>query len=875
MNQTWRIFSLFLKIWSEYKNIRIKLILEILGTLLFLFLFTFEVSADSRYTREKSEKLFHLIYWHEYTQDTFLKALKEQKPIFLLISAPAWCYWCHVYESEDYLFHPDLYPFINENFIAIFVDSDKRPDLTKKYLEGGWPSTTVFSPDLRRIFGFSGPQDPHALRVYFEQITGYLKDKPFNEFNDVLRYEEIEPIIPEKNQLLDGEKIFLSYVKASFDKTYGGFLQGDLSAGRGAQKFPAGFTHKYLLEKYDETGNRDYLNIVKTTFDNQYTEITELQSAYHLYDPVEGGFHRYSTKRDWSIPHYEKMLSDQAKLIRAYAHLFRVTSDSTVSNAVEGAITFVLAKFYDDEGGFYASQDAYLEEGYYGLTREEREKVDPPYIDRTRIMNANSMMISTFLYLYNVYGDKEYEEIARKSLNFIRDRMISDWGAHYYYDYEKKRPFLTGQSVSNSWAMLTFLDGYTVLKERSYLETATRVAQYSLHNLYDWNSGGFFERNSQDVELYAPYERIDLSKPYQENAVFSYAMLRLYLITKDLAYLESGLKTLGYLMVRTGGPDEMYYAIKASKLADKNNLIDIYIKNEDKIASLLQKGKADFFLGKLFEKKKDEISLDDAPRFRDDFATESFIILAVLAFFSGILSFLSPCTLPVLSAYFAQGFSARKGEILKHTIFFFFGLATVFSVFGMGATLAGSIFRENRLIFTQVAATVIIILGVLEIFGKGFSGLNINLKGDQKTPVGSYIFGSVFAIGWSACIGPILASFLLLSATSGTVLKGTALLFIYALGLAVPLILISLFFDRIKNKKFWKILQGKGITFSILKKQIMIHSTYLISGLILIALGILIFNDYLYKLNQLTFRTDYVQNLIIKGEELLKGILMK
>jgi hypothetical protein len=100
-------------------------------------------------------------------------------------------------------------------------------------------------------------------------------------------------------------------------------------------------------------------------------------------------------------------------------------------------------------------------------------------------------------------------------------------------------------------------------------------------------------------------------------------------------------------------------------------------------------------------------------------------------------------------------------------------------------------------------------------------------------------------------------------------------LFIYALGLAIPLTFISLFFDRIRSKRFWKILQGKGMTFSVFKKQIMIHSTYLISGLILIVLGILIFNDYLYKLNQLTFQTDYVQNLIIKGEEQLKDIFMK
>jgi cytochrome c-type biogenesis protein len=848
----------------------------------FLFLFlvstalsTPEVIADSRYTRERSEALFHLIDWHGYTPDTFRKALEEQKPIFLIISAPAWCYWCHVYESEDYLYHPELYPYINENFIAIFVDSDKRPDLTKKYLEGGWPSTTVFTPDFRRIFGFSGPQDPQALRVYFEQIIHQLKDKSFTEFSDEFRYEETGPVVPEEEQLTGIEQAFLSYLEKTFDSTFGGFILGSSPERPQVQKFPAGLAHKYLLERYDTTGKSEYLDMVKTTFNHQYTDRADIDSTYRLYDPVEGGFHRYSTQRDWTIPHYEKMLSDQAKLIRAYAHLLNITDDSRVRNAVEGSVSFVLRKLYDNDGGFYTSQDAYLEEEYYGLPAEEREKIEPPYIDRTRIMDANAMMISTLLYLYEVFGDKEYEAASRKSLDFITAKMIGREGAYYYYDYDKKEPSLTGQSVSNAWAMLVLLDGSRVLKEKKYLKKAVKLARYSLDTLYDWQSGGFFERNSSDSALYAPYEKIDLSKPYRENVVFAYAMLRLYLITGDLAYLESGMKTLGYLVTRGGRPDEMYYLMRASRLVAENNLIATYRNNSEAIRSVIKKGRADFFLKKLFASREDDVTLEDVPQFRDAATGASFIVLALLAFFAGILSFLSPCTLPVLSAYFAQGFHAKKGEILLHTIFFFFGLATVFSIFGMGATLAGSIFRENRLIFTKVAAMVIITFGVLEIFGRGFSGLNIYLKGGRKTPIGSYLFGAVFALGWSACIGPILASFLLLSATSATVLKGSGLLFIYALGLGIPLVLISLFFDRIRSNRFWKILQGREITIPVFGKKLQVHSTYLVSGLILILLGFLIFNDYLYALNQLTFRTDYVQDLIIRGEELLQDFFLR
>jgi uncharacterized protein YyaL (SSP411 family)/cytochrome c biogenesis protein CcdA len=859
-----------------FKNTFTKPFFIIFFNLLFLlFHANSDVFAETKYTRQRSEALFHLIDWHDYSPATFKKALKEQKPVLLILSAPAWCYWCHVYESEDYLYHPDLYPFINENFIAIFIDSDKRPGLTRKYLEGGWPSTTILAPDLRRISGFSGPRDPEILRGYFEQVVNYLKDITFTEFDDVFSYQKTEPIIPKAKQIHEFEQGFLSYIIRSFDDIYGGFILGAPSAGGETQKFPAPFTLKYLLEKYDETGNSDFLHIVQKTFNGQFTDIADLDKGYHLYDPVEGGFHRYSTKRDWGSPHYEKMLGDQARFIRLYTHLQKISPEDRVKNTVNDSVSFVLTRLYDDEGGFYTSQDAFLEEEYYGLPKDERERIGRPYIDRTRIMDANSITISTFLYLYEVFGEMLYEEISRKSLNFIMGNMIGSEGAYYYYDYEREKPFLTGQAVSNSWAMLAFLDGYAVLREEDYLRTSVQLAGYSLDTLYDWNSGGFFERNSKDSELYAPYEVIELSKPFQENAVFSYALLRLYLITGDLVYLESGLKTLGYILARPGGPDEMYYVLKASGLVEDNDLIKVYSGNMERINSLLDKGRANFFLNKLLDREYEETPLTDLPRLRDDLTDVRFIILVILAFLAGILSFLSPCTLPVLPAYFAQGSRAGKGEILIHTIFFLLGLATVFSIFGMGATLAGSILRENRFIFTKAAAVVIITFGVLEIFGKGFSGLNIYLKGSHRTPIGSYLFGSVFAIGWSACIGPILASLLLLSATTGTVFKGTFLLFIYALGLGIPLIAISLIFDRIKNRTFWRILQGSGIRISLMKKQFSIHSTHLISGLILIVLGTLIFNDYLYTLNKLTFSTDYVQNVIVKGERLLQDFLIK
>ena len=485
------------------------------------------------------------------------------------------------------------------------------------------------------------------------------------------------------------------------------------------------------------------------------------------------------------------------------------------------------------------------------------------------------MMISTFLYFYNRTGSKEYRQIAGRSLDFMQENMVGEEGASYYFDYEKQEAFLTGLSISNTWGLLAFVEGYEILNDERYLQTARGIADYSLAELYDGDAGGFFERHSKDTGFYAPNEHIDLSKPFEENAVFAYGMLRLYLLTGDPAYLEAGIKTLGYLSGRSGGLDESYYFLESARVVRDNGLLSLYRARQAELEQLSTDRGWDSWLGEVLARQERGVPIDDAPRLQSEFAGAGFLVLAVLALAAGVLSFLSPCCLPVLSAYFAHHFNADRGEMLKNTILFLLGLATVFSIFGMGATLAGSLLRENRAAFTRVAGVAIIGFGLLEILGKGFSGWRVSLRErGSRTPLGSFLFGAVFAVGWSACIGPILASLLLLSATSGTLIKGSGLLFIYAMGLGIPLILVSLYFERIKDRGLWKALRGRTFHLSVCRREFDIHTTSLISGMVLVVLGVLVFNDYLSRLNQFALQTDYVQNIIIRGEELLRRALL-
>lgn len=200
----------------------------------------------------------------------------------------------------------------------------------------------------------------------------------------------------------------------------------------------------------------------------------------------------------------------------------------------------------------------------------------------------------------------------------------------------------------------------------------------------------------------------------------------------------------------------------------------------------------------------------------DDFAfgvqKQPFATLAVLAFLGGLLSFISPCTLPVLTAYFAFAFQSDRQRIAANTLAFMLGLATTFSLLGAVGFALGRVLLQNQSLIMLVGGTAIIIFGVMSLLGRGFSGAT-GLSTQTRSPGmgGSYLFGLTFAVGWSACVGPILGVILTLAFQTSTVWQGMMLLFIYTLGLGLPLIIVSTFFGRMSRQStFWRILRGKG-----------------------------------------------------------------
>ncbi len=421
--------------------------------LLAAFFLLLPTAEAVEYSYEHSEELKHLIQWRDYGPQAFEEATAQNKPVFLVLSA-VWCYWCHVYESEDYLYHPLVYPYLNEHFIPVFVDADRRQDLRRQYLEGGWPSTTVLGPDGKRLFGFVGPRKPEVLRDALEKTVALMQNRTFSA--SVPGGYVPAPLLNRTESEVGNYVMgYLKYLLDNFDDEYGDFGFTDKPpAWREGQKFPHGLGLAALMEMTApaNTGR------VALTLERQLTPQKNFASDYRLTDPVEGGFHRYSTLRDWSKPHYEKMLDTNARLLLAYARLAARTRNQTHLRAVNQTKAYLLTILQDPGGGFYGSQDA--SEAYYLLDKVRRRHSEPPHIDRTIYADWNGEAVLALLEAADLFSDGEARQAALRALDRMAGSMVGGHGVSHYLDSSTGKAGVTGNLADNDLVILALLRGY-------------------------------------------------------------------------------------------------------------------------------------------------------------------------------------------------------------------------------------------------------------------------------------------------------------------------------------------------------------------------------------------------------------------------------
>src|SRR5271165_3689537 len=333
--------------------------------------------AASSYLRSA---LHQPIHWHEWGSEAFDLAAKEDKPILLDIGA-VWCHWCHVMDRESYE-DAALARVINEHFIAVKVDRDERPDVDSRYQaavsaisgQGGWPLTAILTPDGKPFFGGTYfPRDDLYGRPGFERVLLTMADVWKNRRQEALEsassvldaIEHGETFAGRTGSLSLGivDKLVESAVK-QFDPRYGGF---------GSQpKFPHPAAIDLLIDVAGRTGNEAAHQAAVVTL--------EQMARGGVYDQLAGGFHRYSVDERGVVPHFEKMLYDNAGLLGNYVHAFQTFVDADAARVARDIIRWLDEVMTDRErGGFYASQDADLsldDDGdYFTWTRDEAAAV--------------------------------------------------------------------------------------------------------------------------------------------------------------------------------------------------------------------------------------------------------------------------------------------------------------------------------------------------------------------------------------------------------------------------------------------------------------------------------------------------------------------
>lgn len=253
----------------------------------------------------------------------------------------------------------------------------------------------------------------------------------------------------------------------------------------------------------------------------------------------------------------------------------------------------------------------------------------------------------------------------------------------------------------------------------------------------------------------------------------------------------------------------------------------------------------------------------------------SVLVLALPAFLAGMLSFLSPCCLPILTAYFAYTFQVQRERMVRTTVAFFLGLATTLVALGATASALSQLLFRNLTTLTLIGGVIITGFGVMSIVGKGFAGIQLLKRRPDASVAGSYLYGATFALGWTACVGPILGALLTLLATQGiAVLQGAVLAFIYALGLGTPLILLARYMSRLGNQsRLWRVMRGHGFSVNLGVTTLHLHTTSIASGALLITLGLLLATGQMATISRWAIQSPLTQWVLRLDTELQRIFL--
>ncbi len=515
-------------------------------------------SPANRLAKETSPYLLlhahNPVDWYPWGPEAFARAKAENKPVFLSVGYSS-CYWCHVMERESFV-DPAIAKALNASFVCIKVDREERPDIDQVYMAalqafrpGGWPMSLFLTPDGRPFFAGSyfPPRDRDGSAGFLTIVGAVAKawteqradlDKTANQVTEIVRKRLKSASGPRKLTLSDdAETAGIKQLADQFDAEYGGF--GFNPANSRRPKFPQPVDLTFLLEEsrngVKTASPTDPLKMVVMTIDHM--------ARGGIRDHLGGGYHRYSTDRFWLVPHFEKMLYDNAQLASLHLAAFEITHDPRWQAEAEATFAFIAQRMTAPEGGFFSALDAETraEEGAYYVWKR----------DEVKSVLGSGPDTDLFCEVYGLQGDPNFEggryvlheprslaEVAKRAsttpeavearLRPLRERLLAA--------RDKRLTPMCDDKILTGWNGLmiaAYADGYRVLKNTNYRAAAEKAADFLLTRL-----------RAPDGRLLRTFRQGEAKLgAYQEDYAFlAHGLIKLHAATNNQRWLDEARK---------------------------------------------------------------------------------------------------------------------------------------------------------------------------------------------------------------------------------------------------------------------------------------------------------------------------------------------
>jgi len=350
----------------------------------------------------------HKVQWKPWARESFERARSEDKLLFVSVHA-RWCGWCRLMDETTYS-DDEIATLLQRDYIPVRIDADERPDLNERYNMGGWPSTLFLTQDAEILWGATF-LPPDQLRPLLRQFDSGFKQYREKILEEVARREDKIRLIEAgslSGAVTPGEEVVrktLLGILMTFDSVNGGF-------GR-QPKFPIPDSMEILFQAQRTTGGKDFELVLKRTLD--------AMAAKSLFDPVEGGFHRYCGTEAWGAPQTEKLLEDNARLTRLYLRGWQAFGEPRYRETAERTLDWAKRTLWDASRSLFGNSQS-ADGEYYGADLPKRARKAPPPADPTPYTSANGAMISTLVLAWALLGERFHLETAQACYRALSER---------------------------------------------------------------------------------------------------------------------------------------------------------------------------------------------------------------------------------------------------------------------------------------------------------------------------------------------------------------------------------------------------------------------------------------------------------------------